>query len=91
MSAAILLEGILIWMVAGSYFGGMILAYRLRFHLDLSKLADPANAEHSIKHIAFPPADILTVEGRKRRKVVIWLWGISAIAFLILVVWKVFE
>ena len=84
-----ILEAILMWIIAGTYFTGMVLAYRLRFHLDVEKMACPDGARRSIRYIAFPPQDLLTDKGKKRRRTVVVLWLVGLLSFLILIIWKI--
>ena len=88
LTSADIATAILMWVIAICYFTGMIIAYRLRHHIDVNRLTNPDIVRHSIKTIAFPPANILTDRGRRRRNFAIGLWLVGALAFAVLAIWK---
>jgi hypothetical protein len=85
MTRVQLISGVLMWVVAGSFGSAAIVAYRLRFHVDLEKLKDPEEAHRFINRISLPPWDLLTEKGQRLRKWFYVLLAASGIAMFILV------
>lgn len=63
----------------------MGLKYFLRHLPDTEKIKETENAKRFIRHVGFPPFDLLNPKGVLIKKIIIWLWAICAGLFLTLI------
>jgi hypothetical protein len=67
-----------------SYVVVILLVARLKHHVDVVKLQDEGNARRLVKRAWFPPVDLLTAAGRKRRTTAIALFAVTIVALIVL-------
>jgi hypothetical protein len=67
-----------------SYITVILIVLRLNIHIDVQKLTEESNARRFARRTWFPPRDLLTETGRKRRMTAIVLFGITMCALIIL-------
>ena len=83
-NAASPFEAIFGFIVLISYVVVIVLVVRLKRHVDVDKLKDESNARRLVKRAWFPPADLLTAAGKKRRTIAIVLFGVTLLALIAL-------
>jgi len=83
-NAATPFEAIFGFILLISYVVVILLVVRLKHHVDVDKLKDEGNARRLVKRAWFPPADLLTPAGKKRRTIAIVLFGITILALIAL-------
>jgi len=85
------IQGLFILVIASAFFAGQLLMFRNRFHVDPERMKDPENVKRFAKKIAFLPPDLLTVSGRKRRKLALTLYALALLGFGTLYIWVKFR